>query len=139
MSAMLIESVRVQPSPVELEHPEYDGEPVQFLRLPTRPEQAPGRPRWHHVPRAPQGRGPVARQSHPAAPGGRPVQLVPPQVRTRTQPVTDSSWQLTRRGLALAMTVFLGSVAAATITLVGAFFSVPNEPAQPAPVVIAQG
>ncbi len=88
----------------------------------------PTRPKWHHVP---QTRGPLARPTHPGAPGGRPVTSSGPWVRTRPvvwQPAVQHGLQLTRRGLALAVGLFLGMVAAATITLVVGFFSVSNAP-----------
>ncbi len=98
------------------------------------------RPRWRHVPQA---RGPVARPSHPGAPGGRPMNIVMPLVHVRpASAVVQPTWQLTRRGLKAVMALFLGMVALATITLIGAFFTVSNDPFQPATgaaAVISQG
>ncbi len=95
------------------------------------------RPRWRHVP---QGRGPIARPSHPGTPGGRPAAATAPLVRARVaEPVAiavGQGLQLTRRGLAVVMTVFLGAVAAGVLTLVAGFLAVPNEPAGP-PVAAA--
>lgn len=98
------------------------------------------RPRWRHVPQA---RGPVARPNHPGAPGGRPLTAAAPLVRARVSaPVAiavGQGLQLTRRGLALVMTVFLGAVAAGVVTLVAGFLAVPNEPAVPvAPAAMVQ-
>ena len=77
-------------------------------------QSSPTRPRWRHVP---QTRGPIARPHHPVAPGGRPVIATAPLVRVRTPApsvVAQPGLQLTRRGLAVVMGVFLGMVAAAT-------------------------
>lgn len=87
------------------------------------------RPRWRHVP---QPRGPIARQNHPGSPGGRPLSAPVPMIRTYSvQAVAQPTWQLTRRGLKVAIALFVGVFALATITLVGAFFSVSNDPIQP--------
>ncbi|MFT3861319.1 hypothetical protein [Micropruina sp.] len=43
-------------------------------------------------------------------------------------PVAGRGLQLTRRGLVVVMALFLTTVAAATITAVGAFLSVSNSP-----------
>ena len=99
------------------------------------------RPRWRHVP---QPLGPIARPlSHPGAPGGRPMMAPVPLVRTyAAAPVNGSTWQLTRRGLKVAVALFLGTVALATLTLIGAFFGVSNDPVQPGGVpaaAISQG
>jgi hypothetical protein len=109
MSAMLIETVRDD----ELAAPRVGSAP-----------------RWRHVP---QTRGPVARPMHPAAPGGRPSAApAAPLVRVARPVAAPASqgWQLTRRGLAVVMTLFLGMVAAATITAVAAFVTISNEPVQ---------
>lgn len=91
---------------------------------------APTRPRWRHVP---QTRGPVARPSHPSAPGGRPTVTAAPLVRAAAPiAVTSAGWTLTRRGLIMVMALFLTVVAAATVTLIGAFLAVPDVPAPPA-------
>ncbi|MFT4295494.1 MAG: hypothetical protein QM582_08785 [Micropruina sp.] len=97
------------------------------------------RPRWRHVA---QTRGPIARPNHPATPGGRPAVAVAPLVRAQAPApvpvVVGQGLQLTRRGLAVVMTVFLGAVAAGVLTLVAGFLAVPNEPAVPqAPAVVA--
>lgn len=97
-------------------------------------QSSPVRPRWRHVP---QTRGPLARPRHPEAPGRRP--LITPVPLHPTRPLAPSAvapagLQLTRRGLALVIGVFLGMVAAATVTLVVGFFSVSNAPLTPAPV-----
>ncbi|MBK8446392.1 MAG: hypothetical protein IPL41_06830 [Micropruina sp.] len=99
-------------------------------------QSSPTRPRWRHVP---QTRGPIARPHHPVAPGGRPVIATAPLVRVRTPApsvVAQPGLQLTRRGLAVVMGVFLGMVAAATVTLVVGFFSVSDLPVTPAPVSV---
>ena len=98
------------------------------------------RPRWRHVP---QTRGPVARPNHPGTPGGRPVMAAAPLVRARASaPVAiavGQGLQLTRRGLAVVIAVFLGAVAAGVVTLVAGFLAIPNVPAVPqAPAAIAQ-
>ncbi|MFT4218761.1 MAG: hypothetical protein QM619_16490 [Micropruina sp.] len=98
---------------------------------------AAARPRWRHVPQA---RGPIARPNHPATPGGRPTVAVAPAVRAQ-QPApvavaVGQGLQLTRRGLAVVMTVFLGAVAAGVLTLVAGFLAVSNEPVVP-PVAAA--
>ena len=91
------------------------------------------RPRWRHVPTT---RGPVARPSNPVAPGGRPSVGAVPLVRacSAAPVVAHQNLQLTRRGLAVVMGLFLGVVAVAAVTLVVAFFSVPNEARVPASV-----
>ncbi len=99
------------------------------------------RPRWRHVP---QRRGPIARPSHPATPVGRPAAPIAPLVRARVSaPVAIAvghGLQLTRRGLAVVMTVFLGAVAAGVFTLVAGFIAVPNEAAvPPAPAMTRLG
>ncbi len=90
------------------------------------------RPRWRHVP---QTRAPIARPNHPGAPGGRPAGGVAPLVRARvSEPgaiAVGQGLQLTRRGLAVVMTVFLGAVAAGVFTLVAGFMAVPNEAGLP--------
>lgn len=94
------------------------------------------RPRWRHVP---QVRGPIARPNHPGVPGGRPAVAGAPLVRARTPRVAPEpiaiavgqGLQLTRRGLAVAVTLFLGVVTAAALTLVVGFLSIPNAPAVP--------
>lgn len=103
------------------------------------------RPRWRHVP---QVRGPIARPSHPGAPGGRPATAAAPLVRSRAfekpapEPIAialGQGLQLTRRGLAVAVTLFLGVVAAGVLTLVGGFLAVSNAPVVPqAPAVVVQ-
>lgn len=94
------------------------------------------RPRWRHVQ---QTRGPVARPSNPVAPGGRPAATMVPLVRARVAApvVVQQGLQLTRRGLAVVMGLFLGVVAVAAVTLVVAFFSVSNDPRVPAPASVA--
>ena len=98
------------------------------------------RPRWRHVP---QVRGPIARPSHPGAPGGRPTAGAAPLVRTHRPPVVaQPTWQLTRRGLKVAMALFLGMLTLATVTLVTAFFTVSNDPVTRVgapPAAISQG
>lgn len=100
------------------------------------------RPRWRHVP---QQRGPVARPSHPASPAGRPaVAAAPPLVRARVSAPVEialgQGLQLTRRGLAVVMTVFLGVVAAGVLTLLGGFLAISNDPSVPqAPSVLQAG
>ncbi|MFT3831801.1 MAG: hypothetical protein QM711_00555 [Micropruina sp.] len=100
------------------------------------------RPRWRHVP---QTRGPVARPSHPASPVGRPaVAAAPPLVRARVSAPVEirlgQGLQLTRRGLAVVMAVFLGAVAAGVLTLLGGFLAVSNDPGVPqSPSVIQAG
>lgn len=104
------------------------------------------RPRWRHVP---QVRGPLARPSHPGAPGGRPAVAAGPLVRGRVsepkpapEPIAIAlaeGLQLTRRGLAVAVTLFLGVVAAGVLTLVAGFLAVSNAPVVPqAPSVAVQ-
>lgn len=102
------------------------------------------RPRWRHVP---QTRGPVARPNHPGSPGGRPVAPVAPWVRARARAsapmaaAMGGGLQLTRRGLAVVMTLFLGVVTAGVLTLVGGFLAVSNAPAVPpaAPAAVQAG
>lgn len=99
------------------------------------------RPRWRHVP---QPLGPIARPlNRPGAPGGRPTMAPVPLVRAHpAEPMIESTWQLTRRGLKVAVALFLGTVALATLTLIGAFFGVSNDPVQPGGVpaaAISQG
>jgi hypothetical protein len=90
------------------------------------------RPRWRHVP---QSRGPIARPNHPGAPGGRPVGAAAPLVRARVPaPVVIAvghGLQLTRRGLAVVVSVFLGAVAAGVLTLAAGFLAISNEPVAP--------
>lgn len=90
------------------------------------------RPRWRHVP---QRRGPIARPNHPGTPAGKPSAAIAPVLRARvSEPVAIAvghGLQLTRRGLAVVMTVFLGAVAAGVLTLVAGFMAVPNEAAVP--------
>ena len=107
MSAMLVETARTdEPATARVSTP----------------------PRWRHVP---QTRGPVARPAHPAGPGGRPS--APPaaplvRVARRVAAPIAQGVQLTRRGPIVVMGLFLGVVAAATITAVAAFVSVSNAP-----------
>lgn len=98
------------------------------------------RPRWRHVP---QPRGPIARPQHPATSGGRPLGPAAPLVRrvVAAEPIVEVApgWQLTRRGLAVAMAVFLTVVAAGLVTLVAGFLAVSNAPVQvPAPISVVQ-
>jgi len=106
---------------------------VLVQELVTDPAQT--RPRWRHVPHT---RGPVARPYHPVAPARRPATVVAPIVRSRPSVGAEigRGLQLTRRGLCLAVTLFLGVVVAAVVTVVTAFLSVSNAPvAPPAPAV----
>lgn len=93
------------------------------VAAPTRPQPS----RWRHVERAPQ-----ARPQSPRRPGGRPDGVAAPQlrqapVRPVVMPARDS-WQLTDRGLAVVMVLFLTVVVVAAVVLVGAFFSVSDAP-----------
>ena len=98
---------------------------LAIAEVATRPTVT--RPRWQHVPST---RGPVARPHHPGAPGGRPAVLPAPLVRAAApaRVVVGEGLTLTRRGLAVAVTLFLGVAAAAALTLVTSFFGVSNEP-----------
>lgn len=111
--------------------------------VPTRPQPS----RWRHV-----RRGPQARPERAGQPGGRPEGVVAPQlgsaaVRTpvaRASATTLSgSWQLTDRGIAAVVILFLAVVAVSAAVLVGAFLSVSDAPVDVAPhapaVVVAQG
>jgi len=56
--------------------------------------------------------------------------------------VAQPTWQLTRRGLKVAMALFLGMLTLATVTLVTAFFTVSNDPVTRVgapPAAISQG
>jgi hypothetical protein len=88
------------------------------------------RPRWRHVP---QTRGPVARPYHPLAPAGRPAMVLAPIVRSGPSVGVEigQGLQLTRRGLSMAVTLFLAVVVAAVATVVTAFLSVSNDPMTP--------
>lgn len=98
----------------------------------------PGRPqpgRWRHVDSGPQARPRVV-----VLPGGRPEGVAAPQVRpaprthsTRPAATASDSWQLTDRGIAVAVVLFLAVVAVAAVVLVGAFLSVSDAPIPTAP------
>jgi len=107
---------------------------VLVQELSTNPTQS--RPRWRHVP---QTRGPVARPHHPVAPAGRPTTVVAPMVRTRPSVGVElgHGLQLTRRGLAIAVALFIGVATAAAITVVTAFLSVSNDPVVPPTAALA--
>ena len=113
------------------------------ITAPTRPQPA----RWRHVERGPQ-----ARPQRAGSPGGRPEGVTAPQlrsapatrpgVRPSARPASDA-WQLTDRGIAVAVLLFLSVVAVSAVVLVGAFLSVSDAPVPAAPqvpvAVVAQG
>jgi hypothetical protein len=85
--------------------------------------------RWRHVSKP---RGPIARPMHPIAPGGRPLGVGAPRVAAQPRvAVAEGSLQLTRRGLAVVVGLFLTVCVVAMVVLVAGFLAVPNDPVVP--------
>lgn len=111
------------------------------VRVPTGPQST----RWRHVESGPQSRPQLV-----GLPGGRPQGVAAPRLRpasvSRPLPrptATRDSWQLTDRGIAVVVVLFLTVVAVAAVVLVGAFLSVSDAPVPASPevpvAVAAQG
>ena len=96
--------------------------------------QAPSRQqprRWRHVNRGPEGRPNLV-----ALPGGRPAGVAAPELRSArvapaprtTQAAAVAPLQLTDRGIAVIVVLFLALVATAVVVLVSGFLAVSNDP-----------
>ena len=87
---------------------------------------------WRHMERGAQGRPqlvalPGGDLGAVAAPGLRSGAVAPVAERPSVA-VGSDSWQLTDRGIAVAVVLFLAVVVAAAVVMVGAFLSVSNAP-----------
>lgn len=67
-------------------------------------------------------------QLAPVAPVVEPVGAPRPRSATAPIGISVGDWQLTARGLAAVMALFLGVVAVAAVVLISSFFAVSNEP-----------